>query len=104
MHVLLILIFQADIGSGFMCTPLCVLAKRSAYFVNVTSATITQNIILALLHLLGISNWSSFHHRPMDCTFSSKHYPDVETAFNGSEFLTDVINIWDNDNALVYCV
>jgi L-rhamnose mutarotase len=87
-----------------MCTPLGVLAKKSAYFANVTSATITQNIILALLHLLGISNWSSFHQRPMDCMFSSKHYPDIETAFNESEFLTDVTNKWDNDNAIVYRV
>jgi hypothetical protein len=48
-----------------------------------------------LLHLLGISNWSSSHQCPTQCIFSFEYASDIETVPNSSEFLRNTLNIWD---------
>jgi hypothetical protein len=74
---------------------------RCACFANVTSATITRDILYTLLHLAGNSNRSGVHQRPMECSYENG--PDIETVSNASEFLGDTLNVWD-DSSLVYCI
>jgi hypothetical protein len=40
-----------------------------------------------LLHLLGISNQSSFQPFPMDFMFSFENGPDIEVVSNASKYL-----------------
>jgi hypothetical protein len=80
--------------------------SRSACFTDVTSTTITWNVVLVhiLLRLLGIYNRSSSHQWPMDCMFSSENGSDIETVSNESEFFGGAFNIRNNDYVLVYCI
>lgn len=55
-----------------------------------------------LLHLLGISNLSSFRHGSMECMICFENGPDIEAFSNAYEFLRDTPNMWDGDSALVY--
>jgi hypothetical protein len=66
--------------------------------------TFTQNTIHTLLHLLGISNQSSFHQCPTDCMFCFEDGPNIEVVPTASEFFGDASNIGDNDHALIYCI
>jgi hypothetical protein len=61
----------------------------SARFTDVTSTTIICEIVHTVLHLLGISKWSSFHQCPKECMFSFENGPDIEMVSNESEFLGD---------------
>jgi hypothetical protein len=36
--------------------------------------------------------------------FSFENGTEIEMASNASEFLGTVLNIWDNDIAMVYCI
>jgi hypothetical protein len=36
--------------------------------------------------------------------FSSENEPEIGTVSNASEFFTDTLNMWDNDDSLVYRV
>jgi hypothetical protein len=56
------------------------------------------NVIYTQLRLLGISNRSSFHQCPTECTFSFEYGPDIETVSDASEILGYIISIWNNDN------
>lgn len=76
----------------------------SVCFADVTCAAITWDIIRTLLHMLGFSNQSSFHRCPRECMFSFKNGPDTETVSSAFEFLRGILNICDNDNALVYLI
>jgi hypothetical protein len=71
---------------------------------DVTSATITWDAVHALLRLLGVSNRSSFHQCSTEYMFSSENGRDIGTVSNESGYLGDILNMWDNDRALVYCV
>jgi hypothetical protein len=73
-------------------------------FANVTSATITRDIVHTLLRLLCISNRSSFHQCPTECMIRSEKGPDIETVPSASEFLGDTVITWDTDRALLYCI
>lgn len=65
-------------------------------------AVARQLLAKTLLHLLGISNQSSSHQCCMECMFSFKNGPGIETISNASEFVRHTLNIWDNDCALAY--
>jgi hypothetical protein len=61
---------------------------RSACFTDVTSATITWDAV----RLLGISNWSSFHHCPTECIISSLIFLRLKLfalCFGGPRYLLD---------------
>jgi hypothetical protein len=75
----------------------------SACFSDVTSATITWNTIYVLVHLLGISNRSSFHQCPMECILSFKNGFNIEVVPNACELFRNTANIQDNDCAMIYC-
>jgi hypothetical protein len=77
---------------------------RSVCFTDVAPATLTWDAVYTLLRPLGISNRPSFYQFPTVCMFSFENSPEIETVPNASEFLRHTLNIWDNDNALVYCV
>jgi hypothetical protein len=47
-------------------------------FANVTSATVTWDIVHTLLRLLAISNWSSFHQCPTESMISYENGPDIK--------------------------
>jgi hypothetical protein len=70
----------------------------------VTSATVTLDVVYTLLHLLGISNRSSFHQCHMECMFSFENGLENVTVSNASEFFGSTLNIRDNDSAMVCCI
>jgi hypothetical protein len=74
----------------------------SACFADVTSATLTWDILHALLRLLGVSN-PVFMNVPRSVIFGFENGPDIETVSNKSEFFGDTLNKWDNDSVLVCC-
>jgi hypothetical protein len=76
----------------------------SACFTDVTSATITWDATHALLHLLGISNRSSFHQCHMECMFSLEDGSETEMVPDEPEFLRNSLNIRDDDSALLSSV
>jgi hypothetical protein len=77
---------------------------RSACFASVTSATVAWDAVHTLLHLLGISNRSSFHQCPTECMFSLEDGSEIEAIPDASAFLGSALDIWDDDSGLVYCV
>jgi hypothetical protein len=66
--------------------------KSSACFIDVTSATVTWNIIHTLL---GISNQSSFYQCSMNCMCIFENGSDIEAVSNMSGFLEETLNIWE---------
>jgi hypothetical protein len=78
--------------------------SRSACFIDVASATFTWDVVCTLLHLLGISNRSSFHQCPTECLFSFENGPDIEMVPHVSEFLRNTPKVWDNDRPDILCL
>jgi hypothetical protein len=75
--------------------------QRSAYFADVTSATLTGNTVHTFLRLLGISNRSSFHQCPTERMFSFENGPNSEAVPNASEVFGNTPKIWDNNLAII---
>jgi hypothetical protein len=73
-------------------------------FANITTATITWDIVHTPLRLLGISNWSSFHQCPIESMISFENGSGTETVSNVSEYLGDTFIMWHTNCALLYCI
>jgi hypothetical protein len=66
----------------------------SAYFADITSATVTWDYVHTLLPLLDIFSRPSFHRFPTQCVFSFENGPVIETVSKVSAFLADIPDTW----------
>jgi hypothetical protein len=69
---------------------------------DVTSATVTWDVVHTLLCLMGISYWSSFYQYTTECMFCFKSVPDIETVPSVPKFVGKPINLKDNNHTLIY--
>jgi hypothetical protein len=69
-----------------------------------TSATVPWDVVHTLLRFLGILNRSTLHQCSTKFMFSFENGPYIETVSSASQFLGNILNIWDHDCALVQCI